>query len=374
MPLGIFVDALPYTAISTNYKNWFSKMQVAELQPNIGYSSSLHWQLFCDNYPDDTGAFVDWVKENETNKSISMLSTIFSWFDSMGEVGTISRKILDRFVYRRNAFANIPYKFRRNFSEKGTYLFWEKRHYEKEDIFLNYTVISQDESHRDFTPTLVELENVIATGEKRIFAVFGFSDEEGHKCRRGEVYDHAIAPYMDKLHDTIQSYILANPNEEVMIISDHGMSTINSEIDLKLREKFGNQGENNYIAYCDSAIMCVFAGKDELRRSIAEYLSSCDCGHLLTEEDRKYYGVTNRKFGDLIFILREGNVFSENWFGKSLRKPNTNGAGMHGFWPNREARDQMGTFILLNGKRELMEFYNYREANKIIWHILQGHD
>lgn len=372
MPLGIFVDALPYTAVNANYKNWFPKIQVAELQPNIGYSSSLHWQLFCDRYPDDTGAFVDWVKENETSQSICKLSTLLSPLDYLGSLGAISRKVLDRFVYRRNAFANIPYRFRPNFIEKGTYLFWEKDYYGKQGIFSNYFVISQDEGHRDFITTITELKKVIATGQKKVFVVFGFSDEEGHKCRRGEIYDRAIAPYMEKLHDTIQTYILENPNEEVMIVSDHGMSTINNKIDLKLSEKFGKQSENNYIAYCDSAIMCIFLYKADQRKSISEYLFSCECGHLLTEEDRKYYGVTNRKFGDLIFILREGNVFSENWFGKSLRKPNPNGAGMHGFWPEREAHDQMGSIILINGKRELKQFYDYREANTVIKYILHG--
>ena len=62
MPLSIFIDALPYNEIVSNYKNWFSDMQISELIPNIAYSSSLHWQLYCNKYPDERGIMVDWVK------------------------------------------------------------------------------------------------------------------------------------------------------------------------------------------------------------------------------------------------------------------------------------------------------------------------
>ena len=53
MPLSIFVDALPFNEMKENYEKELSSMQIAELVPNIAYSSSLHWQLYCNKYPDD---------------------------------------------------------------------------------------------------------------------------------------------------------------------------------------------------------------------------------------------------------------------------------------------------------------------------------
>ena len=104
MPLSIFVDALPYNEIKANYKVAFENMQIAEMIPNIAYSSSLHWQLYCDKYPDDRGVLVDWVRSPEKNKGIRFLSTLLSPLDYAGDLGVVAKKVMDRFLFRRNAF------------------------------------------------------------------------------------------------------------------------------------------------------------------------------------------------------------------------------------------------------------------------------
>ena len=150
MPLSIFIDALPYTEITEKYSDWFSDMQVAELQPNIAYSSSLHWQLYCNKYPDERGVLVDWARTPEKNKAVRFFATVLRPLDSMGDLGIYSRKFLDRYIFRANKFANIPYKFRKDFSENGKYLFWDEKTYRAEKIFNGYTVVSQDEGHISF--------------------------------------------------------------------------------------------------------------------------------------------------------------------------------------------------------------------------------
>ena len=103
-----------------------------------------------------------------------------------------------------------------------------------------------------------------------------------------------------------------------------------------------------------------------------EYLATRTEGHLLTEEERTYFRATDRKFGDILYILREGNVFADNWFGKSIRKPNPDGAGMHGFWPEWEAKDQMACVALMGGERTLQERYDYPAVHTLIKEIMKG--
>ena len=100
------------------------------------------------------------------------------------------------------------------------------------------------------------------------------------------------------------------------------------------------------------------------------YLSDRKEGHLLAEEERIYYRVTDKKFGDYLYILKEGTCFSNNWFGKSFKKHNPNGSGMHGFWPEWSAYDQLASIILINGKRQIQERYTYPEAHKLIKEIM----
>ena len=142
------------------------------------------------------------------------------------------------------------------------------------------------------------------------------------------------------------------------------MSTINEKVNLCLENKFGKQNKKSYIAYSDSAIMCIWSENEKLKKEITKYLNSRGEGHLLTEEERKKYRTADRKFGDLIFNLREGYVFAENWFGKSIRKPSPDGAGMHGFWPELSAKDQMACILLINGRQKLEKLYDYPKANK----------
>ncbi len=374
MPLSIFIDALPFNEIEKNYPDWFSDMQISELIPNIAYSSSLHWQLYLNKYPDERGVLVDWAKEKEENKAVRFVSTIMSPFDNMGNFTVLTKKVLDRLVFRKNTFANIPYRQRKNFSQKGKYLFWSKDIYGKEPLFSGYNVISQDEGKKSFEKTVSLFNEAVLNGDKNIFVVFGFADAMGHKCARGEEYSRRLSPYMEVLKKSIEAYREKFPEEEVIIVSDHGMSTIKNKVSLDLEKRFGKQGERTYTVYLDSAIMCIWSKDDELKKRISEYLLTREEGHLLTEGEREHFGATDRKFGDIMYILREGNVFSDNWFGKSLKKPSADGAGMHGFWPEREAKDSLACIMLMGNKRKLEKLSDYRYASKLIKEVMKGEE
>ena len=372
VPLSLFVDALPYNEMKSQYFDWQKDMQLGELIPNIAYSSSLHWQLYCDQYPDDRGVLVDWVRQSEKNKVVCFLSTVLAPLDRIGDMGMLCKKVLCRYILRRNAFANIPFRFRKDFSEQGTYLFWDEKTYRNESIFDGYTVISQDEGHRTFEETLDLLRKTVAQGDKNIFGVFGFADALGHRCRRGEVYSARLRPYMDALGEVIALYREKHPDEDVLMISDHGMSTVERKIDLGLEERFGKQKKGRYVAYCDSAVMSIWCDDPTLECPIREYLATRTEGHLLTEEERAYFRATDRKFGDILYILREGNVFANNWFGRSIRKPNPDGSGMHGFWPEWEAKDQMACVALIGSDRILQARYDYPAVHTLIKEIMKG--
>ena len=372
MPLSIFVDALPYNEVMKNYADRLEKMSVAELLPNIAYSSSLHWQLYCNKYPDERGVLVDWVKEPEKNRAIRAISVLCTPLDAFGDLGAVARKVLDRFVFRKNAFANIPFRFRREFTEKGKYLFWKEDTYRKESIFDGYQVVSQDEGHLSFEAIMKKFSDAVDSGNKNIFAVFGFADALGHKCRRGDKYSANLAPYMDEFFSVIERYTKKHPDEKVLIVSDHGMSTVHTRVDLGLEKRFGRQSNKTYIAYCDSAVMCIFTKDDKKKKEIENYLKERTEGHLLTNEERAYYGASDKKFGDIIYILREGHIFAYNWFGKSLRKPSPDGLGMHGFWPEWEAKDQTACIIGIGDGIALEQRYDYRGANLLINNIMKG--
>ena len=238
-------------------------------------------------------------------------------------------------------------------------------------MFKDYIVVSQDEFHKTFDQTQKELNSVIQKGEKNIFAAFGFADSIGHLYGRTEKYCEELAKFMEKMKQSINLYLELNPDENVIIASDHGMSTVKSRVDLHLEEKFGKQSTKSYIAYSDSCVMCLWSENDKLKSEIKDYLSKQTCGHLLTEEDRKYYQATDRKFGDFIFILHDGIVFDQNWFGIAIKRSDKKEWGMHGFWPMRESVDQMGSILLISKDKHLNSFYTYHQAYDLISKIME---
>lgn len=377
MALSIFADALPFTEVENNYHDWFPDIQIGELIPNIGYSSSLHWQLYCNKYPDDRGILLDWKKVPEKNKLVRFLSTFLSPLDRTDLPGLIVRKALDRKVFKRNVFANIPFKFRKEFSDCGKYLFWDKDTYGEEPIFAGYNVVSQDEGHLSFDATIEKYYKTLEEENPNIFLNTGFADALGHTIARGERYSAKLKPYMDIMHKVISDYLFRFPNEEVLIISDHGMSTVKHRVEYPFEALFGHQSEHSYIVYSDSCFICIWCYDKSIQTKIEQYLASKEEGHLMKNDEKKLYRATNPVFGDIIYVLREGYCCENSWFGKELkgrfkRNSHRDGSGMHGFWPERSSRDQMASVILINGKRNIEELYTYPTVNKLISQVMQG--
>lgn len=372
MALSIFADALPFTEMQKNYKNWFPNMQLAGMIPNIAYSSSLHWQLYCNKYPDERGVLLDWKMTPENRKDVRVVSSILRPLESFEYPCMIVRKVFDRLIFRKNLLANIPFKFRKYFSEKGKYLFWDKETYSHEKIFNGYLVVSQDEGHITFDEAIKKLNDAIDSGNPNIFFNTGFADSLGHVCRRGDIYSQRLAVYMKSLHDSIEKYNNKYPEEEILIISDHGMSTIVNHVDYPMETLFGKQSKDTYIVYTDSCFMCVWCHDKSLINKIEDYLSTRDEGHLMTDQERTEAQATNPVFGDIIYILREGTCFSNSWFGKALKNPSADGSGMHGFWPEWNARDQIASIVLINSNRKLEERYTYLTANKLINQVMRN--
>lgn len=369
MPLSIFSDALSYVTCRTLAREnpaW----QTTGLFPDPGYSSCLHWKLYCDRSPDERGVFVDWAREPEERKWVRAVSFFCRPLDLWPWLGIFSRKVLNRLTH--GAFANIPYRFRPLFSNRSRYLFRSAETYGKESIFSGYRVISQDEGNPPFSVTLSAMRNAIAQNEKNLFVVFHFADELGHRFPRGQAYDEAVLPLARQMLRAAEEYHQKFPEEEILILSDHGMSTVRERVNLDLERRFGRQSRKTYFAYRDTAVLSVWAAEDPLRREIAAYLREQSVGHLLTVEERRQYGVCDGRFGDLLFILRDGAVFSDSWMGVSLSPPPVGTYGMHGFWCEPGQEEAMAGVLLYSGRHLPEDALRYPAAYALARDVMQG--
>ena len=56
--------------------------------------------------------------------------------------------------------------------------------------------------------------------------------------------------------------------------------------------------EDKYLYFIDSTYMRVWVKNKNMMKEFEEYLSTREFGELLTEQQRKEFGLTNREFGD----------------------------------------------------------------------------
>lgn len=370
MPLVLFIDALPYSYLQKTESKWKNNYHISKLVPNIGYSSNLHWQLFCNQYPDELGFFTDWNFVKESNKLVNLFATLLRPIEIFHTGSILVKKVMDRYIFKKNTFVNIPFQFRKFFSNNPKYLFFDSNLTREQDVFNDYEIILQDENNKSFKDMLLAFDLIYKKNDK-IFCAFSFADYLGHKLARTKKYDHIIDEHMELLCEKIDNYKMLYPNDEVLIVSDHGMSSVTQKIKIDLKSYFGKESKKKYIAFKDSAIMRVFITDDSYLNSISEYLNSLNYGHLLTENERLIYGVTNRKFGELIYILNEGFVFQDSWFSQSLKRT-TAEFGMHGFFSQSD--DHSGVLITKNKLIDNQNSISYSQAFYLIERVMKRND
>lgn len=370
MPLSLFLDALPYTLIRDSYRDWLRDQQTAPVLPGIGYSANLHWQLYCGAYPDDMGFFTDWIEAREPDQGICRTADALQFLDKAPLLGGLSRKVLNRLPRFRGCFANIPYRYRAQFCNRANYLFLHTETLAEVDLFAGYTAVLQDETQAAPEETCARISAEIETGNRKIFGAFSFPDTLGHRGPREERYRQRMRPPMECVRAVTEQYRSAFPEEEVLLISDHGMSAVAREVDAARDLGIGEES-GDYVAFYDAEILKIYLNRESSRPALSARLADSPFGHLLTEEERTRAHVTDRRFGDLIFILKEPYSFARHWFGWNLFGPKS-GYGMHGFWPEQAVSDHTAVAILISGKRTLLPAYDSAGIHGLIRSVMKG--
>ena len=156
------------------------------------------------------------------------------------------------------------------------------------------------------------------------------------------LHDHPVPPlapvieaklkwYREEILSLLRLCRETGKNFRFTVISDHGMTPLAGTADLKTAVEgtplvFGR----DYGACYDSTMFRpTFISPDSERVIRAAVKPFEKCGHWLTAEEEKHYGIwrADRKFGDAIFLLDPGIQIVPSDMGK---KPLN---GMHGFAP-----------------------------------------
>jgi type I phosphodiesterase/nucleotide pyrophosphatase len=161
-------------------------------------------------------------------------------------------------------------------------------------------------------------------------------------CTDEKALDERIAWYDDQLRKILGTAREMDPEATLTVLSDHGMTPVSNYFDLMKEVTATGYGlKKDYLAVYDSTMARFWFFNEAAHRDILAVLSNASCGRIVSDEELRALGVffDDRRFGEVIFLLRPGWIFSKSDFNGPQWRP----TGMHGYHPDDSYSD--GIFL-----------------------------
>jgi predicted AlkP superfamily pyrophosphatase or phosphodiesterase len=344
--LVIFIDGFAYYFLeNSRFLRTFSK-KVKEV-PGLGYSINIKSELFGGYQPDDIGYFCEWMYDK--NSPLKKYAFLFNVLSPISLIGSYYLKRMAHMLVSRIINKNIsviPFEYLRYFSA------YDKSPYENGFVFP--TVFNKSGSllkiiYSDFPKSSSRDQEIfrktkVAINQKthdNIFVACADLDHINHKYGIGSDMSIEKIKKLDKmLEEVCNLFTEKNPEGNIFILSDHGFVNVKDNVRLGLQNRFGKISESTFIYFVDATLARIWVFDSVLKKEIFEYLDNLWFGRLINEEERKRFGVTDKKLCDYIFLLNEGIVFSDSFVVKKDIK------SLHGYHPDLES--QKGIFLTNN--------------------------
>ena len=331
--LIIFVDSLPFHILS-QMPFLHAATESWSINPGFGYSVNIHAELFAGLLPDDVGYLGEWTYDPEMSpgwkwrKVLPLLNTVFRPY-------ILNRGLQHLLIqgYRPGRIlVNIPLRHLDKFALTGDHILDNPHTYPHPSLFSEFPqlkVLPLPQLHKGTRDRA--LYHSALNDIKQVDAVLlPLPDLDGF----GHTFGLSGEPYLAHLDflDTsianlVDKYQTSHPDGHVFIISDHGMVNVTEGITLNIEASVGQACSHSYVYFSDANLLRVWVFDERLKDPIHSYLYQLKGGQLVTEEERRTYGLTSPRFGDFIYVLNEGLAFEPSTFAR--RKP----AGMHGYHP-----------------------------------------
>jgi predicted AlkP superfamily pyrophosphatase or phosphodiesterase len=179
-------------------------------------------------------------------------------------------------------------------------------------------------------------------------------------CADEKRIDERIAWYETQLRQIYESARAMDPDATLTIFSDHGMTPISNRYDLmKDVASTGYASPEDYLAVYDSTMARFWFFADGARQDISGVLENTPCGRILSDAELRALGVffEDRRFGELVFLLNPGWIFSKSDFNGPQWMPE----GMHGYHPEE---DRYSDAIFLTNQEPLTEVRTIRDVHE----------
>ena len=167
--------------------------------------------------------------------------------------------------------------------------------------------------------------------------------------------------YEDGLRSVLASARRVDPAATMTVISDHGMTPITNHFDLTgAVDGLNLKMPGDYLAVFDSTMARFWFFSEKARHAVRERLSQLPCGRILEDQELRQLGIffDDRRFGELIFLLKPGWIVSKGDFNGAGWMP----LGMHGYDPT----DSYSDAIFLSSKAPSRPIHSIADVHALM--------
>lgn len=224
----------------------------------------------------------------------------------------------DNFVNENNLIMKIKRKGMDINNEAWTYL--GKSNQMSDDETMNFLISKNIKSSNEF-----------------IFAYLGTLDAVGHKYGPKSKKMVESLSYIDSFFEKL---ISMNDNNDIIILGDHGMKTINKFLNVydeihEIQQKFNLKINHNFNFFVDSTMLRLWVDNDQ-KIDVIDFINS-------NKTLNKYGKIIHQKhsskvYGNVVWLANEGVMLYPDFF--HFEKP----VGMHGY--DNQLKNSQGTAII----------------------------
>ena len=185
-------------------------------------------------------------------------------------------------------------------------------------------------------------------------------------CDAPDKIEERLRWYDKGLRKIFETARHANADATFAVSSDHGMTRVSKKYDLlKHFEDSSLSMPRDYLAVFDSTMARFWFFNEPARREILDVLGKIPCGHVLSDTELKKFGVFfgDRRFGEVVFLLHPGWLFSRSDFNGAGWKP----IGMHGYHPD----DPYSDGVFLSNREPENPIRSVQDVHQWMWGSVQ---
>lgn len=341
--LMILLDAASIHYLSSGYMPFlygFAKNnKLIELESLFAYRG-IEATLFTGKKPNEHGIWTEFNKGENLIWKGKLRRAFVNFVDQLSN-DRLSKKVRSKIEKRANLVTTrhvIPVSLLAQFRASQPHKVYEDKYLnnlptlfdiikkkKKTFVYIAPPLVDTDEDI--FNQTLMRLNS----GEWFDFWYLKFSslDWIGHKFGPNS---NEIRRYLIFLDEQVKQLInkfeskYKNPN--IIVISDHGMCPVRNYFDFySIIKAINLRVPEDFTFFIDSTMIRFWFNNENAQVQIESRLNSVKCGQILDFKSRgELYIPKERKYGDLLFALKVGNVVQPSfWYRSTLVK------GMHGY-------------------------------------------